>query len=252
MPILVHVPVLSWWEIAHYWHGYDPRKSITHDLPLSVRDTLLVISMEWGQALSLRVEPHRVYLLEILGQAPRFTARHYRHRIKKAIDSKNFGKRFFENMFLTRSQLGRWCKKINEPFPEFWFPDNEKYPFLETGDITHEMTANGRYITKLIYDDRVVLPSTQTLEPVASEPETATVSENAIKAAHAKHAPINTIKKKFFDFYVQHGSGHTNKSEAARHFFDQLLSDKERYQFAGRETAVRTLLDALRKEFVAK
>jgi hypothetical protein len=246
MPMLVHVPVLSWWEIAHYWHGFDPRNSTTHDLPLIVRDTLLVISMEWGKALSLRVEPHRAYLLEILGQAPRFTARHYRHRITKAIDSKRFGRRFFENMFLTRSQLGRWCKTFNEPFPEFWFPDNEKYPFIEVGDISHEMTANGRYITRLIYNDRVTSPSAEASDLIQSE--TATVSENAIKAANAKHAPVNAIKKRFSDFYLQRSAEHKSKSEVARHFFDHSLSDKERYQFASRDTAVRTLLDSLRKD----
>lgn len=38
--MLVHVKTLSLWEIAHYWHDLDPRKSMTHQLPLKVRDTL--------------------------------------------------------------------------------------------------------------------------------------------------------------------------------------------------------------------
>lgn len=112
--MLVHVTILSLWEIAHYWHDCDPRESNTHNLPLKVRDTLLVLSMNFGKKLSLRAEQNKAYLLEILNQAPRFTARHYRQTFNKSIDSKVFGKRFFSNMFVTRSQLGRWCVKHKE------------------------------------------------------------------------------------------------------------------------------------------
>jgi len=106
--MLVHVKILSMWEIAHYWHDCDPRLSTSHKIPLKVRDTLLVLSMNFGNKLSLRAEQKKAYLLELLNKAPRFTARHYRQTFKKSIDSKVFGKRFFSTMYLSRSQLGRW------------------------------------------------------------------------------------------------------------------------------------------------
>lgn len=91
------------WEIAHYWHNYDPRESKTHHLPLKVRDTLLVLSMGFGNKLSLRVEHHKAYILELMNYAPRLTARHYRTAFKRAIDSKVFGKQFFSKGCVRKS-----------------------------------------------------------------------------------------------------------------------------------------------------
>lgn len=240
--MLVHVTILSLWEIAHYWHDCDPRKSTTHDIPLKVRDTLLVLSMHFGKKLSLRAVQNKAYLLEILNQTPRFTARHYRQTFNKAIDSKVFGKRFFNNTFLTRSQLGRWCLKHTEPLPKFWFPDNEKYPFRETGDISDEITANGRYRVQLLYDDTITAAG----DPDQGQSVVTSVNENAIRAANAKHASTNKIKERFIAFYQQEGNKYPSKKAAAENFFDALNEQKEKLLFLGKEAATRTLLDALR------
>lgn len=240
--MLVHVKTLSVWEIAHYWHGLDPRESTTHRLPLKVRDTLLVLSMWCGKKLAYRVEHENVLRMEILKNAPRFTARHYRHTIKKAIDSKVFGKRFFSNMHVARSQLARLCISNNQPLPEFWFPDNEKYPYAATGDISEETTVGGRYKLILLYDD--------TEEPSGKleneQQVAATVSNNAVKAAQASHAATNAIKDRFICFYIDEGQDHPSRTAAAAHFFDSLHDLKEKTLFAHKEAAVRTLLDALR------
>lgn len=244
--MLVHVPLLSMWEIAHYWHGHDPRGSGTHDVPLDVRDVLLVLSMSFGNKISLRAEHDKAYLLEIANAAPRFTARHYRHTIRKAIDSKVFGKRFFSNLFLSRSQLGRWCIDHKEPLPVFWFPDNDKYPFSESGDLSHEITANGRFKVQLLYDD--TMSSAMAADQVQGtiEPVTATVNQNAVKAARAKHAPTNAIKERFVQFFLENGAGYQSKIAAAEYFFEQL-GKKEQLLFSGKGPAVRTLLDRLRE-----
>ncbi len=240
--MLVHVKILSMWEIAHYWHDCDPRLSNTHTIPLKVRDTLLVLSMNFGKKLSIRADHNKAYLLELLNQAPRFTARHYRKAFKKAIDSKVFGKRFFSNMYLTRSQLGRWCVKNKEPLPEFWFPDNEKFPFKETGDITDEITVNGLYRVQLLYDDTAA-----TADDAAQEqPVVTSVNENAVKAANAKHASTNKIKERFIAFYQAGGEAHPSRKAAAESFFDNLDMRTEQLLFASKEAATRTLLDGLR------
>lgn len=126
--MLAHVKILSLWEIAHYWHDYDPRLSKTHQLPLKVRDTLLVLSMSYSKKLNIRVEHDKSLLLEALGYTRRFTTRHYRQAFKKSIDKKTFGKRFYSHMFLSRSQLAKWCIDNKESLPKFWFPDNDSHP----------------------------------------------------------------------------------------------------------------------------
>lgn len=242
MTMLVHVKNMSLWEVAHYWHDLDPRESKTHDLPLKVRDTLLVLSMSYSKKLSIRVEQDKAYLLEIYNKANRVTSRHYRQTFKKAIDNKVFGKRFYSKMFVSRSQLARWCVKHNEPLPKFWFPDNDKYPYDAEGDISDEITVNGRYKVMLLYDDTAKSSG----EPSQDQPIVATVNSNAMKAAQAKHAPMNDVKSRFISFYLAEGAQFPNRAESARHFFDSL-DQKDSYLFTSKETATRTLLSALRE-----
>ena len=90
--MLVHVKILSLWEIAHYWHDYDPRLSKTHQLPLKVRDTLLVLSMSYSKSLNIRIEQDKTFLIDLLGRTRRLTSRHYRQVFKKSIEKKIFGK----------------------------------------------------------------------------------------------------------------------------------------------------------------
>lgn len=234
--MLAHVKILSLWEVAHYWHDCDPRVSQTHHLPLNVRDTLLVFAMEFGSSLSLRVEHNKAYMLEIFNTAPRFTARHYRHMFKKAIDKKVFGKRFFSNMFISRSQLARWCISKNEPLPKFWFPGNDKFPYNAEGDLTDEITANGRYKVQLLYDDR---PKPSSSEAPQEQPIAATVNENAAKAAQASHAPTNAIKDRFIRFFGEEGQNCPSKKAAAEYFYGTLHETQEKLLFANRDAAVR-------------
>lgn len=233
------------WEIAHYWHDCDPRTSQTHHLPLKVRDMLLVFSQEFGNSLSIRVEQDQAYKLEIYKAAPKLTARHYRHLFKKAIDRKVFGKRFFNNMFITRSQLARWCISKNELLPEFWFPDNDKFPYNADGDLTDEITANGRYKVQLLYDDR---PKPASSEAPQEQPIATSVNENAVRAAKASHAAMNAIKDRFIQFFGEVGQNYPSMKAAAKYFYDSLHETQEKLLFANRDAAVRTLLEALRTQ----
>jgi len=239
--MLAHVKLLSLWEVAHYWHDYDPRVTQTHHLPLKVRDTLLVFSMVFKDSLSLRVEKGKEYLLELATAAPRFTARHYRHSFKKAIDTKTFGKRFFSKMYISRSQLARWCINSNEPLPKFWYPDNDKFPYDADSDLIDEITEGGRYKVQLLYDDR---PKPSNNKAPQQQPIAATVSENAVKAAKAKNAPINAVKKLFIDFHMAQGSSAPNMTASARRFYFNL-SEEQKQLFDNKEAAIRTLREAL-------
>lgn len=239
--LLAHVKILSLWEVAHYWHDCDPRVSQTHHLPLKVRDTLLVFSMEFGSSLSIRVEQDKAYLLEFINTAPRFTARHYRHSFKNAIDRKVFGKRFFSKMFITRSQLARWCMSKNEPLPKFWYPDNDKFPYIAEGDLTDETTSSGRYKVQLLYDDRQK-PSNN--DAPQEQPIAATVNKNAVKAANAKNAPMNAIKELFINFHQSQGSSAPKMAVSARRFYFNLSAEQNQL-FKHKEAAIRTLTSAL-------
>ncbi len=240
--MLTHVKTLSLWEIAHYWHDVDPRESTTHQLPLKVRDTLHVLSMWCGKKLAYRVDREKNYLVEGLKHMPRFTARHYRHSFRKAIDSKVFGKRFFSKIVISRSQLARLCDKHSEELPVFWFPD-KKYSFdTATDEESKEITANGRYQLVLIYDD-----TDKTLETTGSEqPIVATVNGNALKAAQASHAATNKIKCRFIEYYEAKGTNYSCREAAAGHFFDSLPDPQDKFHFASRKAAIATLLRGLR------
>lgn len=239
--MLAHVKLLSLWEVAHYWHDCDPRVSQTHHLPLKVRDTLLVFSREFKNSLSLRVEKGKEYLLELATAAPRFTARHYRHSFKNAIDKKVFGKRFFSKMYISRIQLARWCINNNEPLPEFWFPDKDKFSYNGDGELNDEITDGGRYKVQLLYDDR---PKPSNSEAPQAQPVAVTVDENAVKAANAKNAPINAIKELFINFHQSQGNNAPKMAVSARRFYFNLSAEQKQL-FKHKEGAIRTLTSAL-------
>lgn len=240
--MLVHVKTLSLWEVAHYWHDLDPRVSKTHHLPLKVRDTLLVLSMWCRNKVAYRIDRDKAFRIEVLKETPRFTARHYRQAFRKAIDNKIFGKRFFNNLFISRSQLARLCVSHNEPLPIFWFPDNEKYPFDATGNLSEEISMDGRYELILIYDDA---PKSSD-EQLEEQPIVASVSSNAVKAAKAKHARTNAIKSKFIHFYQTEGSNFSTRTAAAEMYFDSLDEKQEKLLFEHKDAAINTLLAGLR------
>lgn len=240
--MLVHIKTLSLWEVAHYWHDLDPKESTTHHIPLKVRNTLRILSMWFGKKVAYRIEQDKPYLIEILKKTPKYTARHYRKTFQKTVDNKLFGKRFLGNMFVSRSQLARQCVAHKEPLPLFWFPDNEKYPYNKDGDISDEVSMDGRYNVILVYDDT----PEQTNEPDTEAPVSTTVSENALKAAQASHAPMNEVKDRFIQFFNEDGQNFSSKKAAAESFYDTLHELQEKTLFVSREAAVRTLLHALR------
>ncbi len=237
--MLVHVKKLSLWEIAHYWHDCDPRLSSTHQLPLEVRDTLLVLTKMLNTKIFVFVEKHRAYLLKLFRYIQQISTECFLQNLQKSIDEKVFDKRFFNSMLMTRNELARWCIDNNEPLPKFWFPDNEKYPYDLDDD---EMGNSERYEFLLIHDG-----TKKTVPEFVIKPKVIpTVSSNAAKAANAKHARTNAIKDRFISFYLEESGKYPSKKAIAEYFFNSL-DKREQLSFNTCETATRTFLDALRK-----
>jgi hypothetical protein len=237
--MLVHVKTLSLWEIAHYWHDCDPRLSSTRQIPLKVRDTLLVLTKTSSCKISLYVEKHRAYLLKLFSYIQQIATECFLQNLQESIDKKVFDKRLFNCMLMTRNELARWCIENNEPLPKFWFPDNDKYPYDLEGD---EMVDSERYEFILIHDETKKTVTNSVIKPKV----TPTVSSNAIKAANAKHAGTNAIKDRFICFYLAESSKYPSKKATAENFFNSL-DKREQLSFSTCETAARTFLDALRK-----
>lgn len=239
--MLVHVKTLSLWEIAHYWHDCDPRTSSTHQIPLKVRDTLLVLIKTPNKKFSVFVEKRNAYLLKLFRCIQEICTESFLQNLQKSIDQKAFDKRLFNGMFLTRNALARWCIENNEPLPKFWFPDNNKYPYDLDDD--EEIENSERYKFLVVYDGTKKADS----ELEVKQPTPITVNNNATKAAKAKHAPTNAIKDKFISFYQIEGNKYPSKTAAAKHFFNSLDKQKEQLLFNTCETAKRALLEALRE-----
>ncbi|MBX3617444.1 hypothetical protein [Nitrosomonas sp.] len=237
--MLVHVNTLSLWEIAHYWHDCDPRLSSTHQIPLEVRDTLLVLIKTPSKKFSVYVEKRNAYLFKIFRYIQEVCTESFLQNLQKSIDNKLFDKRLFNSMLITRNTLACWCIENNEPLPKFWFPDNDMYPYdLEN----QEMEGADRYEFLMVYDGVRKRDS----ESEVKQSVSLSVSSNAIKAARVKHAPRNAVKDRFIDYYFAEGSKHSSKAAAAIQFFC-TLDKREQLLFDTRETATRTLLNALRK-----
>jgi hypothetical protein len=147
--MLVHIKTLSLWEIAHYWHDYDPRSSSTHDISLKARDTLLVLIKKSDRRVTVFVEKQHAYLLKLLRPIQQIATEYFLQNLQESIDRKVFDKRLFNSLLMTRNQLARWCIENNEPLPKFWFPDNDKYPYdLED----NEIEDFERYVYLLVFD----------------------------------------------------------------------------------------------------
>ncbi|SFM40109.1 hypothetical protein [Nitrosomonas communis] len=239
--MLVHIKSLSLWEIAHYWHDYDPRMSSIHNIPLKVRDTLLVLLKTSVNAkFNVYVEKHRAYLLKLFRYIQQITTECFLQNLQESIDKKVFDKRLFNSIIVTRNALALWCIENNEPLPKFWFPDNDKYPY----DLNDENLIEDayRYEFLLLHDGPEKTDPGSEVKQVVSP----SVSSNAAKAANAKHAGTNAIKDRFISFYLSDGGKHPDKTAAAKHFFDSL-DKREQLLFSTSKTATRAFLEALRK-----
>lgn len=84
--MLVHINTLSLWEIAHYWHDYDPRTSTTDHIPLKVRDTLLVLIKTPNKKFSVFVEKRKAYLFKLLHYVQEICTESFLLNLQKSID----------------------------------------------------------------------------------------------------------------------------------------------------------------------
>lgn len=238
--MLAHVKTLSLWEIAHYWHDCDPRASTTHQIPLKVRDTLLVLIKTPDKKISVFVEKRNSFLFKLLRYVQESCTEYFLANLQKSIDKKIFDKSLFSNMFLSRNALARWCIENKEPLPKFWFPDDTRYPYDLEDD---ELIENSQRFEFLDVHDGTK-KTDSVLEVKQSTP--ISINSNAVRAANAKHAQTNTIKSRFIIFHLSECKNYSSKKAVAEYFF-ATLDKREQLLFTSCETATRAFLDALRK-----
>ncbi len=116
------------------------------------------------------------------------------------------------------------------------FPEVLKY--IEFNQLENLISVTNPYS---VLSDNAIVNTQVDLQPII-----VTVTNNASKAAKARHAQKNSIKDRFILFYQAESAKFSTMKAAAENFFDSLDEKTEKLQFDSKDAAVRTLLDALR------
>ncbi|MDP2242175.1 MAG: hypothetical protein Q8K18_18715 [Burkholderiales bacterium] len=215
----IHIPlsILSVWEISHRWHDIDPVESDPQKLPRPVRERIRQLL----QALTYGLLPYDVHGEEIFVDELWFTGirkNKFGRTLDRHLHQGIYDKKFLSTVFILRDEFEKWCWRVNEPLPAFWFQG--------------EVNRWGA-----VWKDDT---------PEKVEPKTA--SAVAKKAAQKRHEPLNQLKQEFCDFW---GRGkHQSRAEAARRFYASLPADKKRLLVPS--NAERTLTAALSKHLRSK
>lgn len=114
---------LSLWEVAHRWHGIDPNRTDSSDLPLSVQDALrylckAVLNGELPLYVSDAIDAGdvfreiRYYFVDELPGA-----------IQSCVFAREYDKVVLDGHLISRHSLfERWIRR-DEKFPDFWEDD---------------------------------------------------------------------------------------------------------------------------------
>lgn len=223
--MVIHIPlsILSVWEISHRWQDVDPDESDPQKLPRPVRERMRQLL----RALTYGLLPYDVYGEEIFVDELWFTGirkNKFCKKLERHLYQGIYDKEFLTSVFLNRDEVEKWCWRVNEVLPAFWFPDQINQwgaPWKEN------------------------MPQSEA--PEKDEPKTA--SAVAKNAAKKRHEPLNQLKEEFCEFWDR-GSNHKSRAEAARRFYASLPADRKRLLVAS--NAERTLTAALSKHLRSK
>lgn len=220
----IHIPlsILSVWEIVHRWHNVDPDESDSEKLPRPIRERIrqLLQALTYG-LLPYDVDGEEIFVDEfwITGIRKNKFGRTLDRNLHQGI----YDKKFLTSVFIRQDELEKWCWRVNEVLPAFWFPDQiNKWGAVWTDDMP------------------------QSKAPEKDEPKT--LSAVAKKAAKKRHEPKNQLKQEFCEFWDR-GNNHKSQADAARRFYNSLPKDK---QLLSPTNAVRTLTAALSKHLGSK
>lgn len=129
MPLLNHD--LTLWEIAFRWNGLDPDNlKYRFYLPLKVKDSFRLIAeaiLEAQLESSLSMDKWNPNHDSDQDLGPEFYIRYHLNDIHKCIANKHFNQKFLKFVWVDRYAFMLWCKSLNIPLPEFWFPSGWNY-----------------------------------------------------------------------------------------------------------------------------
>lgn len=97
-PTLKVVDRLSIWDISHYWHGFNPLKSMPSHLPLEVQKSIRALALKASKNLHLRCATKGLIYKSLTNPddilALSYVRRLYRREFKYAIEGRKY-KRVF-------------------------------------------------------------------------------------------------------------------------------------------------------------
>jgi hypothetical protein len=129
MPILVDE--LSVWDISFRWAGYDPRKFYFR-IPLEVENNFRNLM---NAILSAEIECSSILLekREYDDYEKKFSIYYWIDDIYACMWGTHINKKLIHWARIERFSFELWCKRMNIPLPEFWFPQgwNQQYNLPE-------------------------------------------------------------------------------------------------------------------------
>lgn len=244
-PTLKQVDRLSIWDISHYWHDANPQTSSPSNLPLEVQKTIRALAQRASKTLYLRCGGKGFIYKSLTGPANEpqlsYVRRLYRREFKYAIEGRKYKKSFLGNINMARAGVLIWCKENGFKPPAFWFSEDDPLLAKSPQELTKKFTPEEieQFGLILLLDEQPKPLS----EPVRMSSDIDlsqnhrgfNAQESIIKkalsdmnkaSAKARFAPAEKLKDEFKEFFEVHG--YTNKSQAARDYFDFLSVEKRK------------------------
>jgi len=222
MAIHIPLPLLSVWEIAHRWQDADPDEPQRENLPKSVRERVRQLL----HALTYGLHAYDVHGDPLADEEIWFTGvrkSKFGRTLERHLHQGNYDRDFLRSVFILRNELERWCWRVDERLPAFWFPYEVEQPTVDSPSHVAESASS------------------------ANVPKTA--SSVAKQAARKRHEPGNRIKQDFCAFWDRSGGKFKSRAEAARRFYESLPKEKK---VLAPTNAIRTLIAALSEHLRAK
>jgi hypothetical protein len=222
MAIYIPLSLLSVWEIAHRWHDVDPDEQQSENLPRAVRER----ARQLLHALTYGLHAYDVHGDPLADEEIWFTGvrkSKFGKALERHLHQGNYDREFLRSVFILRKEFERWCWRVDEQLPEFWFPYEVDRSKSDSASTATESAA------------QAVVPKS--------------ASSVAKQAARKRHEPGNQVKREFCAFWDRSGGKYKSRAEAARRFYESLPKEKK---VLAPTNAIRTLTAALSEHLRGK
>jgi hypothetical protein len=132
MPILIDE--LSVWDISFRWAGYDPRKFYFR-IPLAVEDHArnLINAIHKAEISCMTISLEK---RDYSKEEEKFSFYYWVDDFFSTTSGAFVNRRLLKWALISRYDLMQWCKRMNAPLPEFWFPQGWSLEYqLSEGEI---------------------------------------------------------------------------------------------------------------------